>query len=180
MYDKKRYHEVRLALITLFGGKCWQCPSTNDLQFDHKDAALKVFTVSSVWSRRRLREMLLEVSKCQLLCKSCHKKKSATEASARMKSKYRDVNGPDGYRHGTTYGWMKKKCGCTLCSERKRAFYETRNTKRRTQGTQGRMPYKKAEHGSSGMYSYHGCRCDKCKAAHAKSQREWRKNHKIV
>jgi hypothetical protein len=29
-------------------------------------------------------------------------------------------------------------------------------------------------HGTASGYSYHGCRCDECRAAWARSKREWR------
>lgn len=37
-----------------------------------------------------------------------------------------------GWRHGTMYGWMKKKCVCSCCSKAKRAWYDDRNAKRRS------------------------------------------------
>lgn len=40
-----------------------------------------------------------------------------------------------GWRHGTQYGWMKKKCACSLCSTAKRLWHDKRNAKRRKKNT---------------------------------------------
>lgn len=36
-----------------------------------------------------------------------------------------------GWRHGTQYGWQKKKCGCPDCAVAKRAWQDARNAARR-------------------------------------------------
>lgn len=38
-----------------------------------------------------------------------------------------------GWRHGTMYGWMKKKCSCDPCTTAKRSWHEARNASRRKQ-----------------------------------------------
>ena len=37
----------------------------------------------------------------------------------------------NGWRHGTQYAWMKKKCNCDLCVEHKRKWNDARNERRR-------------------------------------------------
>ena len=36
-----------------------------------------------------------------------------------------------GWKHGTIYAWMRKKCDCAVCFKAKRAWHEERNAKRR-------------------------------------------------
>lgn len=70
-YQKKRYAE-RLSLAKeRLGGKCAQCDVTEDLEFDHINAAEKSRKISEAtnWSLERF---LKEVDKCQLLCREHH------------------------------------------------------------------------------------------------------------
>jgi hypothetical protein len=121
-YLKARYREQREAMIEFLGGKCISCGSTKDLQFDHKDPKRKKFNVGGLWGYNNP-DIVNELLKCQLLCKSCHSKKSATETSIR--------NSTRGFTHGTQYGWMVIKCQCELCLGAKWKFHDIRNTKRR-------------------------------------------------
>lgn len=67
--------ERRAKFWELLGGKCSNCSSTQDLEFDHLDPSSKVLTISK---RIDLSDnnLLAEVKKCQLLCKKCHHKKT--------------------------------------------------------------------------------------------------------
>lgn len=74
-----------------------------------------------------------------------------------------------GFTHGTTYGWMKKKCECQECQGAKAEWGSRRNATRRTNGSRG--PYEKDPlHGTTKKY-YRGCRCDECRAANAAKKR---------
>jgi 5-methylcytosine-specific restriction endonuclease McrA len=55
-------------------GPCRQCGATADLEVDHIDPAQKVSHAVWSWSAAR-REA--ELAKCQVLCSTCHKKKTA-------------------------------------------------------------------------------------------------------
>lgn len=44
-----------------------------------------------------------------------------------------------GWTHGTTYGWMKKKCSCGDCAAAKRIWHDRRNAKRRRSSASGGM-----------------------------------------
>lgn len=114
-YSRKR----RAALLALLGEECAKCGSREDLQFDHVDPSEKSFNISSnmTASNQIVRQ---ELAKCQLLCGDCHRAKSAVEAA--------------GFTHGTLYGWMKKKCGCSTCFASKRRWHEARNERRRWHG----------------------------------------------
>lgn len=71
-----------------------------------------------------------------------------------------------GWRHGTFYSWMKKKCECEECETAKRSFHDQRNKKRRlTGGTRGTYGLE-VPHGSKRMYS-RGCKCDDCRKANS-------------
>lgn len=68
MYTEKRRTMVR----KLLGGRCFECGSTSDLHFHHRDAATKEFPVSRFY-KTKLDILLAEVAKCVLLCGSCHR-----------------------------------------------------------------------------------------------------------
>lgn len=90
------------------GNKCCKCESTEDLQFDHIDAKTKSFDVSKNWSRR-WNILVLELDKCQLLCKPHHLKKSIEN---------KDLGQVD---HGGVLSG-KKNCSCIPCKTKK-AYY---------------------------------------------------------
>lgn len=80
---KKNREWHRQYFYEYLGGKCESCGTTENLEFDHIDPNSKKFSVTErlpetppgypytelVWE---------EVDKCQLLCTSCHKKKTYT------------------------------------------------------------------------------------------------------
>jgi hypothetical protein len=111
-------------------------------------------------------KLLNELAKCQLLCKACHLAKTVAEKEP--------------FTHGTMYGWMRRKCGCTVCSGAKRAWYDLRNEKRRGLGTVVKGAYSKDPvHGTSAKYS-RGCRCSECRAANADKERKRKKSKAII
>src|SRR6266404_5080434 len=74
-YQRQRCHE-RLALAReRLGGRCVRCGSTENLDFDHivPGSKIRKISESTNWSLVRF---LAEVDKCQLLCRSCHRKKT--------------------------------------------------------------------------------------------------------
>jgi 5-methylcytosine-specific restriction endonuclease McrA len=60
------------------GKNCVNCDSTEQLELDHIDRTVKIDHKIWSWSKAR-REA--ELVKCQILCKECHKKKTAQEES---------------------------------------------------------------------------------------------------
>lgn len=117
-YSKRRRDENRQWAIALLGGRCAKCGSTHQLEFDHIDPQTMSFRIGSYigWSREKL---LPELRKCQLLCRSCHTKKTNIENGRRFPIK-----------HGTAGCYSNRKCRCDLCTvawatyrrERKRAI----------------------------------------------------------
>ena len=66
-YSAKR----RLKALELLGGQCVKCESKDGLQIHHKDPSKKSFTLASGWHHAwaKIEE---ELSKCEILCNSCH------------------------------------------------------------------------------------------------------------
>ena len=84
--------------ILEFGGVC-PCGSIDNLEFDHIDPSEKVSHRIWSWREDRIKE---ELSKCQLLCVECHKKKTAKQEREKIK-------------HGTRSGYQVLMCKCVLC-----------------------------------------------------------------
>lgn len=61
-------------------GPCNKCGSEESLEVDHVDPNQKVHHAVWSWSLPR---MLQELRKCQVLCRDCHKLKSAEESRQR-------------------------------------------------------------------------------------------------
>jgi hypothetical protein len=68
----KRMQKLREA----FGNKCASCGATENLHFDHIDPSTKINAVGNLATCSGFDKCYQEALKCQLLCKSCHKKKS--------------------------------------------------------------------------------------------------------
>lgn len=71
----ERYHSRRNQFVDLLGGKCTCCGSTEQLEIDHIDSSQKELTVTTM-CYSSMKRALAELAKCQLLCKSCHQKKT--------------------------------------------------------------------------------------------------------
>src|SRR6185295_2416093 len=82
-YNKWRYHQRRAFYTALLGGMCVMCESTKNLQFDHIDPATKSFDIGKIMNYKDER-ILVELAKCQLLCRTCHISKTGVEASIRL------------------------------------------------------------------------------------------------
>lgn len=108
--------ERKAKAIDLLGGECVECGSTKGLEFDHikrerKDNyhCISAF-IDAKWSR-----VLVELKKCQLLCKPCHIKKTHTDRGFK----------PSG-THGRSF-YVTAKCRCNICKQdRKLAQQEYR------------------------------------------------------
>ena len=75
MYNLKYYHNRREALIRQLGGKCVMCGSTENLEFDHIDSSEKSFSIGTR-IQNSMSNLQPELDKCQLLCHSCHIRKT--------------------------------------------------------------------------------------------------------
>lgn len=113
-YHREYYRKRREAIFDYLGGRCAECGTADNLEVDHIDKTQKQFNISSKLSVKNNKE---ELDRCQLLCKTHHREKTAIENS--------------GFTHGTVYGWMKAKCACSDCLTHKRLWQNNRNEKRR-------------------------------------------------
>lgn len=101
----KRYHDRKAMLIARLGGKCNDCGTEEDLEFDHVDPETKSFTITSKMFTA-LDVLFAEVDKCVLRCKPCHKTRSDLQKSV---------------EHGQGASG-KRNCACELCRKQKSEY----------------------------------------------------------
>ncbi len=78
---RRRYHERRLVALERLGGKCATCGCPDSLQFDHVNPTTKEIAMDVAFCRSQP-VIDAELLKCQLLCISCHSKKTWVETYA--------------------------------------------------------------------------------------------------
>lgn len=86
-YMKLRYSHRRDEAIEKLGGRCTVCGSSENLEFDHIDANTKEITIARGSSMSETR-WLEEISKCQLLCHTCHVDKHKSQFPCNTPQKY--------------------------------------------------------------------------------------------
>ena len=101
-YQLAWMHKRRAGYVALHGGKCKNCGSDNDLEFNHIDPSQKVS--HRIWSWRTDR-ILEELKKCELLCKTCHDKETVKQFGFKQ------------YTHGTNTCYTEMPCRCQLCRD---------------------------------------------------------------
>ena len=115
-YQKKRYAKRRSMAIEVLGGVCVECNSSENLEFDHIDPLLKKIEVTKLFSKYSWENILVELSKCQLLCEDCHNQKTIKQLSQKVpwnKGKKAPAD------HGTVRRYNVFRCRCDLCKEAK-------------------------------------------------------------
>jgi 5-methylcytosine-specific restriction endonuclease McrA len=120
-YFRKYYHKKKAKYISLLGGKCVVCSTTEGLEFDHVKPDEKEITIGKLMNYSEER-ILKELRKCQLLCKECHLAKSKNEGSLN-----KEPHNKGKWNHGTTTSYMDKRCRCLECKN----FYSTYKKQRR-------------------------------------------------
>lgn len=96
---QRRWMAIRRQQWIEANGPCRSCGSGVDLEVDHVDPLSKSCNPAMIWSRRaEVRDV--ELAKCQVLCSSCHSKKTYLEGQA---------------FHGTNARYDKYKCRCEPC-----------------------------------------------------------------
>ena len=167
-----RYRTRRNKLINLLGSKCVECGTTETLEFDHVDAATKIFTISSNMFRPWA-ALLAEVMKCQLLCRPCHVDK--TRVNGEHAGGHNRIE-----EHGTEAFFKRTGCHCEACVA---ARHEARIRRGEVSGDNaysniygGRGRYGTVGHGE-GKTGKSGCKCKLClarKAEYARNRKQAR------
>lgn len=98
-YNREKYRKNREAFFK--DKKCAFCGSVELLELDHIDKELKKSHKIWLWSEER---RLKEIEKCRILCRECHRKRSAIQHTKPI-------------THGTKYCYQKHGCRCVLCSQ---------------------------------------------------------------
>ena len=114
-YREKRREQAREFL----GGKCIECGSINELEFDHIDPSTKVDSIASYLDAAKA-VFWEEVKKCQLLCHDCHVEKSKREGSYRQSVGLDPANKILQPLHGTEVMYRRERCRCDKCKSWKR------------------------------------------------------------
>ena len=170
-YLAERYASQRQDMLDYMGGRCVNCGSEEELEFDHIDWRTKSFTIGRLYGLHKLESVYEELKKCQILCNPCHRDKTKQDLQEQRKENPRFVPA----QHGTRTGWMRTKCKCDLCEVSRRAWHDERNANRRAESGNKRGKYgRPAEHGEILMYR-RGCKCDLCRAANAAYAKTLRK-----
>ena len=76
--SRESYNKRRKLLVEMLGGRCVDCGTTKNLQFDHKNPSEKSFNVKSLLTERNLEEL----EKCELRCGNCHLEKTKNDYSS--------------------------------------------------------------------------------------------------
>lgn len=155
-YDRRRHASLRAIAEEILGQACIQCGSTVDVEFDHIDPSTKRFNLSDGHSYS-MGEYLVEVLKCQPICKPHHIRKTLNQRGFEL------VKGQP--VHGTVSSY--RYCRCQECRAAKSDDNARRNRAR------GIPPKQGLAHGTYGCYRK-GCRCDACRQANTAHHREYR------
>lgn len=95
------------------GGVCAECGSKNDLQFHHRDPSTKSFDIGKKMLSMSWQNLKVELDKCFLMCKECHKAHHATAKGT----------------HGTLSSY--RYCKCSVCKQVKSEYNRAYKQKRR-------------------------------------------------
>lgn len=118
-----RYHGLRSDWIKE-NGPCRACGSNQNLEIDHIDERTKEFEIATLFLAPRSEKLKIELAKCQVLCRPCHRKKTTATSQSNLK-------------HGKTRRLYELGCRCDLCVNFNRTYY--REYARRRFGHQPRQ-----------------------------------------
>lgn len=116
-YMANRYHKRRNQAIEKLGGKCVDCGTTENLEFDHVNESDKSFNVGTAFGGMAESKLWDELKKCVLRCRTHHLEKTINSKSV-------------GHGEGVV---GKRNCRCSLCAPLKNAY--ARDLKRRRKET---------------------------------------------
>lgn len=98
--EYQRLWMVRRRQKYLAGRECELCGSSESLHVDHIEPSFKVSRRIWSWSEDRILE---ELSKCQILCASCHIQKTMIENNLAPSP------------HGSITRYRQHSCRCRIC-----------------------------------------------------------------
>ena len=128
------YINRRAKIIEYLGGSCARCSAVTDLDCDHIDPSAKTFTIGQRWWIA-WDELVVELDKCQLLCRPHHLEKSRENGElGGGHNKWSGVN------HGKVWAYNKYKCRCEECRAVKSQARALEERRRR-----GRQPHEREE-----------------------------------
>lgn len=180
-YQKQHRIKYRARAVDYLGGKCSQCESVTNLDFDHLNPADKVLEISVAivagWSWQNL---LLELDKCQLLCKEHHIQKSQSDGSFGGIPWNKTLI----VKHGTAVMYLKPYCcRCNICRAW-RYLYREKLVDSKGSSLTGdlidfesialRRPNEAMKHGTYRNYRVQKCRCSECRRANTDRMKQYR------
>jgi hypothetical protein len=141
MTKQARWRARRLAAARdQLGNRCAQCGhdgSTERLEFDHIDPSTKSFGLTRSASESAF---WTEVEKCQLLCRTCHRKKTDEEWAAKAQARLETIpTGDDSCWRGHLFSRENTKIrrngtrACKACDAIRAAEARQRRRERRAQ-----------------------------------------------
>lgn len=113
-YMRNRRKARRAKFIDLLGGKCIQCGSKDNLQFDHVNPKKKEFDLNQIKDGNEA-VIAKELKKCVLLCSNCHLEKTKSNKEHVNKDK-------QPARHSTIHMYKNYGCRCGGCRKAMRVY----------------------------------------------------------
>jgi 5-methylcytosine-specific restriction endonuclease McrA len=119
-YMRERRKARRDKFIKLLGGKCVQCGSVDNLEFDHRNPKYKKYDYNNLKDSAE-KTILKELKKCVLLCANCHLQKTKDNKEHINKDK-------KPARHGTIWMYKRYKCRCSKCKKAMSDYFKNQNS----------------------------------------------------
>lgn len=108
-YERKRIAARRAAYFQ--DKECLKCGSKEKLENHHRDRSTKVASCVWSWSAER---QTIELAKCDVLCKVCHRKITSEQNKQDFSTPLLEK------KHGTDNTYNTHHCRCELCRDWKR------------------------------------------------------------
>lgn len=89
VYNRNRRESIKKRMVELKGGECQRCGYSRcygALDFHHRDSATKSFPLSLAYSKS-WELVLLELTKCDLVCRNCHAEIEAQQICSRSSAR---------------------------------------------------------------------------------------------
>lgn len=120
-YMLERYRKRRQYAVERLGGACVICGTKEDLELDHILRSEKSFNISQMWSISQ-EKFDAELSKCQLLCHTCHVAKNTWEIGEKAAIR----------THGTLSSY--RYCKCAICKKAYSDYWQTYKPRKKRRG----------------------------------------------